>query len=290
VCLRAIDTDRIWALLRSEGVTHLSAAPTLLTMIAEADAAGAGLTDGRVAVTTGGSPPSPSLLSRVDQLGFDVTHLYGLTETFGPIAINEWQSPWDALGEPERAALRARQGVGNVIAEPLRVVDDSGRDVPRDGETLGEIVARGNDVMLGYYRDQEATDAVTTADGWLRTGDLAVHAPDGYVEIRDRAKDIIITGGENVASVEVERAIDSHPDVVESAVVGMPDDKCGQVPVAFVTVRAGADLTADDLVAYVRGSLAGFKVPRRVVFADLPKTSTGKIQKRELRESTTSAP
>jgi fatty-acyl-CoA synthase len=294
VCLRAIDTDRIWALLRSEGVTHLSAAPTLLTMIAEAEAAGAGLTGadghGRVAVTTGGSPPSPSLLSRVDQLGFDVTHLYGLTETFGPIAINEWQSPWDALEEPERAALRARQGVGNVIAEPLRVVDGSGRDVPRDGATLGEIVARGNDVMLGYYRDPEATAAVTTADGWFRTGDLAVHAADGYVEIRDRAKDIIITGGENVASVEVERAIDSHPDVVESAVVGMPDEKWGQVPVAFVTVRAGAELTADDLVAHVRRTLAGFKVPRRVVFADLPKTSTGKIQKRELRESGTTTP
>ncbi|WP_027860331.1 AMP-binding protein [Marmoricola sp. URHB0036] len=282
VALRAIDPDHIWQLIREEGITHLSAAPTVLTMIAESDGAKGPPPEPRVAVTTGGSPPSPSLLVRMDSLGFDVTHLYGLTETFGPIAINEWQRQWDELDDQAKSQLRARQGVGNVIAEPLRVVDEAGADVPRDGETIGEIVARGNDVMLGYYRDDEAT-AQVDLEGWFRTGDLAVHAPDGYVEIRDRAKDIIITGGENVASVEIERAIDSHPAVVESAVVGMPDDKWGEVPVAFVTVRNGAVLTADEVVAHVRTTLAGFKVPRRVVFSELPKTSTGKIQKQVLR-------
>jgi fatty-acyl-CoA synthase len=285
VCLPTVDAERIWTLLREEGVTHFSAAPTVLTMIAEADGAtGPQLAD-RVAVQTGGSPPSPSLLARLDGLGLDVTHLYGLTETFGPIAVNEWQEPWDALPVEQQSALRARQGVGNLVAVPLRVVDLDGRDVPRDGQTLGEIVARGNDVMLGYYRDPEATAAVTL-DGWFRTGDLAVHHPDGYVEIRDRAKDVIISGGENIASVEVERAIDAHPDVVESAVVGVPDEKWGEVPVAYVTVRRGAALDADSLIAFLRRGLAGYKVPRQVHFAELPKTSTGKIQKTVLRERT----
>ncbi|WP_256461120.1 AMP-binding protein [Blastococcus sp. PRF04-17] len=283
VCLRRIDPERIWQLLRTEGVTHFSAAPTVLTMIAGAQGAAGPEFERRIAVQTGGAPPSPTLLGRLDRLGMDVTHLYGLTETFGPIAINDWQSQWDELDADTKAALRARQGVGNVIADPLRVVDGDGKDVPRDATTIGEIVARGNDVMLGYYSDAEATAAVTV-DRWFRTGDLAVHHPDGYVEIRDRAKDIIITGGENVASVEVERVIDAHPDVLESAVVGRPDDKWGEVPIAFVTVRPGATVTADDLVAHVRQHLAGFKVPRQIRFTELPKTSTGKIQKQALRD------
>jgi fatty-acyl-CoA synthase len=284
VCLRAIEPEEIWRLLREEGVTHFSAAPTVLTMIAAADAAAGPALERRVAVQTGGSPPSPTLLARMDRLGMDVTHLYGLTETFGPIGINEWQSQWDALDADAQAALRARQGVANVIAEPLRVVDEAGKDVPRDAETIGEIVARGNDVMLGYYRDEGATAAVDL-DGWFRTGDLAVHHPDGYLEIKDRAKDIIITGGENVASIEVERVLDAHPDVVESAVVGLPDEKWGEVPVAFVTLRSGSSVTADDLRTHVRAHLAGFKVPRQVRFAEIPKTSTGKIQKQVLRRT-----
>jgi len=283
VCLRAIDTAKIWNLLRTEGVTHFSAAPTVLTMVAGAEGADRPL-DERVSVQTGGSPPSPGLLARLDRLGMDVTHLYGLTETFGPIAINEWQERWDELDAEEQASLRARQGVGNVIAEPMRVVTAEGVDVPRDGSTIGEIVARGNDVMLGYYRDSEATMAVDL-DGWFRTGDLAVHHGDGYVEIRDRAKDIIISGGENIASVEVERAIDTHPDVVESAVVGLPDEKWGEVPVAFVTLRSGAVVTSEDIVAHVRLTLAGIKVPKQVWFLELPKTSTGKIQKQVLRRN-----
>ncbi len=213
----------------------------------------------------------------------DVTHLYGLTETFGPVAINEWRTEWDELSGEERSTLRARQGVGNVIAPPLRVIDAERADVPADGETIGEIAARGNAVMLGYYRDEEATAAVD-AGGWFRTGDLAVMHPDGYVEIRDRSKDIIISGGENISSVEVERVLAAHPDVVECAVVARPDERWGEVPVAFVVLRDGAAQDADELVAHVRSRLAGFKAPKDVVFGELPKTSTGKIQKNVLRQ------
>src|SRR5690606_20509781 len=209
-----------------------------------------------VRVQTGGAPPTPTLLARMAGLRMEVTHLYGLTETFGPIAVNQWQPQWDELSPEDRAARKARQGVGNVIAERLRVVDETGADVPADGETMGEIVVRGNDVMLGYYRDEQAT-AEVDLKGWLRTGDLAVRHPDGYLEIRDRSKDVIISGGENIASVEVERVIDSHPSVLESAVVGFPDDKWGQVPVAFVSLRKdAAPVTAEEIVSYVRERLA----------------------------------
>jgi fatty-acyl-CoA synthase len=280
VCLRRVDPGEVWRLLREAGVTHLSAAPTVLTMIGE-DPAAAPLAR-RVHVDTGGAPPSPALLERLDPLGFDVTHLYGLTETFGPIAVNVWQPEWDGLPATEAARLRARQGIGNIVARSLRVLDESGRDVPADGETIGEIAVSGNDVMVGYYRDPEATAGVTRS-GCFLTGDLGVLHPDGYVEIRDRAKDVIISGGENIASVEVERAIDAHPDVVESAVVGVPDPKWGEVPVAFVTRRAGGTVTEVELTAHLRERLAGFKVPRVIRFAALPKTSTGKIQKNLLR-------
>lgn len=287
VCLPAIDTRRIWQLLRQEGITHLSAAPTVLAMIAE-DGSAAPL-DRRVHVDTGGAPPSPALLARLASLGMDVTHLYGLTETFGPVAINEWQPEWDVLDAEESAGLRARQGIGNIIARPLRVLDAGGLDVPPDGASIGEVAVRGNDVMLGYYRDPDATAAVSSA-GCFLTGDLAVMHPDGYVEIRDRRKDVIISGGENIASVEVEQVIDSHPDVLESAVVGMPDAKWGEVPVAFVTKRQGAVVDAAEIIQHVRRHLAGFKAPRSVVFGELPKTSTGKIQKNILRTAVRDAP
>jgi len=279
-CLRSIDVDEIWRRLNTDGITHLSAAPTVLTMIAE----GAALPASRsVHVDTGGAPPSPSLLARLDRLGLRVTHLYGLTETFGPIVINEWQAHWDDLPPEQQARLRARQGVSNIVALPLRVLDPAGQDVPADGETIGELAAKGNDVMLGYYRDQDATDAVTTGDGWLLTGDLGVMHPDGYVEIRDRRKDIIISGGENIASVEVEQALDSHPDVLESAVVGVSDPQWGEIPIAYVRTRPGAAVDPADLAAHVRARIAGFKTPREFIFTDLPKTSTGKIQKNVLR-------
>ena len=279
VCLRAVDTAEIWRLLRTEGITHFSAAPTVLTMIAEDEAAGP--LDREVHVDTGGAPPSATLLARLGKMRFAVTHLYGLTETYGPLAINEWQPEWDGLEPDQQATLRARQGAPNIIARPLRVLDDEGRDVPADGQTIGEIAVSGNDVMLGYYRDEEATREVTRG-GCFLTGDLAVQHPDGYVEIRDRSKDIIVSGGENIASVEVESVLDSHPAVVESAVVGLPDERWGEVPVAFVAVRE--DVDADALADYARERLARYKVPKRFEFGDLPKTSTGKIQKNVLRD------
>ena len=279
VCLRTVDTAEIWRLLRAEGITHFSAAPTVLTMIAEDSAAGP--LDDEVHVDTGGAPPSATLLARLEKMRFAVTHLYGLTETYGPLAINEWQPEWNSLEPAEQATLRARQGAANIIARPLRVLDDEGRDVPADGETIGEIAVSGNDVMLGYYRDDEATREVTRS-GCFLTGDLAVRHPDGYVEIRDRSKDIIVSGGENIASVEVERVLDSHPAVVESAVVGVPDERWGEVPVAFVALRE--EVGAAALADYARERLARYKVPKRFEFGDLPKTSTGKIQKNILRD------
>jgi fatty-acyl-CoA synthase len=280
VCLRAVEPAEIWHQLQSGGISHFSGAPTVLTILAEH--ASAAVLAQRVAVSTGGAPPSPTLLARLQLLGVDVTHLYGLTETFGPVAVNEWQPQWDGLEGEDAAWLRARQGIGNIIAAPLRVLGPDGADVPADGQTIGELAIRGNDVMLGYYRDEAAT-AAATRSGCFLTGDLAVKYPDGYVEIRDRSKDIIISGGENIASVEVERAIDAHPAVVESAVVGMPDAVWGEVPVAFVTVRDRETLTEQQVIEHVRSHLARFKAPRKVVFTDLPKTSTGKIQKNVLR-------
>jgi len=280
VCLRAIDTAEIWRLLRDEGITHFSAAPTVLTMIAEDPAAGE--LNHEVHVDTGGAPPSATLLARMEAMNFAVTHLYGLTETYGPLAINEWQPEWNELPRDKQAILRARQGAPNIIARPLRILDDAGQDVPADGETIGEIAVSGNDVMLGYYRDDEATQEVTR-NGCFLTGDLAVMHPDGYVEIRDRSKDIIISGGENIASVEVEQVLDSHPSVVESAVVGLPHERWGEVPIAFVTLRKD-DVDAGALTEYARERLAQYKVPKRFEFCELPKTSTGKIQKKVLRD------
>ena len=288
LCLRKIDPPLIWRLLRTEGVTHFAAAPAVLSMLVNDPGAEEGPLEQRVKLMTGGAPPSPALLGRLAELNIDVTHLYGLTETYGPAMICEWHEAWDACSADEPAALKARQGVPNVIGEPARVLVEAGAtagwtDVPADGAALGEIALRGNNVMLGYYRDAEATDEVD-ADGWFRTGDIGVMHPDGYLELTDRQKDVIISGGENIASVEVERALETHPGVVEAAVVAMPDEKWGEVPVAFVTLRQGAEPSQEDLVAHVRSQLAGFKAPRRVIVSDLPKTSTGKLQKGELRQ------
>ena len=287
MCLRTVDPSVIWQRLR-QGVTHLSAAPTVLTMIAEHAAARKGALTQPVDISTGGAPPSPSLLRRMASLNIRVTHLYGLTETFGPVIVNQWQPEWFALDEQSTAEKQARQGVPNIIASVARVVDPEGVDVEPDGQAVGEILIRGNNLMLGYYRDEMAT-AAASVDGWFRTGDLGVMHPDGYLEVRDRLKDIIISGGENIASVEVERVLDSHPAVIECAVVGMPDEHWGEVPVAFVTVREGVTVTTDELVAYAREHLARFKVPKRVVFTSLPRTSTGKIQKNVLRSMTDSS-
>jgi fatty-acyl-CoA synthase len=208
-----------------------------------------------VQVQTGGAPPSPALIARMAGAGLQVTHLYGLTETYGPVAINDWHPDWNAKPPAEQALLQARQGVGNVIAERLRVVDPDGQDVPADGATIGELVCRGNDVMLGYYRDEEAT-AAADLGGWFRTGDLAVMHPDGYAEIRDRAKDIIISGGENISTIEVEDVLYGHPAVLEAAVVARPDEKWGETPYAFVMLKPGSEpVGADDLIAFCRNGL-----------------------------------
>jgi fatty-acyl-CoA synthase len=237
----------------------------------------------RVRVATGGAPPTPAILERLAELGMEVTHLYGLTETFGPAVLCAWRAEWQALPIAEQARIKARQGVGNVISQQLRVVDAHGKDVPADGAALGEIAIRGNNVMLGYYHDEIATRKAIP-DGWFRTGDLGVMHADGYVEIRDRAKDIIISGGENIASIEIERTLCSHPAVIEAAVVAGPDPKWGEIPVAFVALKNGAATSEPQLIAYTRERLAHFKAPKRVVFGELPKNATGKIQKFVLRE------
>jgi fatty-acyl-CoA synthase len=283
LCMPQFDADEVWRLIREAGVTHLSAAPTVLTMIAHADGARDGPAPRPIHVDTGGAPPSPSLLGTLNDLDLRVTHLYGLTESYGPVMICQWQPEWDDLPAERRAELLARQGVANVVGERPRVIDDRDADVAADGRSEGEIALRGNNVMLGYYRDDEQTKQVT-ASGWFRTGDVGVMHPDGYVELTDRRKDIIISGGENIASVEVERAIETHDAVLEAAVVGRPDETWGEVPVAFVTTHEGHEVDADAVIAHVKQRIANYKAPREVHFGDLPKTSTGKISKHVLRD------
>ncbi|MBU8828786.1 acyl--CoA ligase family protein [Mycolicibacterium goodii] len=284
VCLRKVDPSEVWRLIRQQGVTHLNGAPTVLSMLAYAKEADA-IEGTPVRVATGGAPPSPAILRRMAALGFEVTHLYGLTETYGPAAICEWRPEWDELDLDARAKMKARQGVGNMISCEIRVLADGGTDAAPDGTSTGEIALRGNNVMLGYLHDPEATEAAAP-DGWFRTGDLGVRHPDGYIEIRDRSKDVIISGGENIASVEVEQAIMEHPAVLEVAVIGVPDPQWGEVPAAHVTLKPGCEATADDIIDHVRSTIARYKAPKQVIFGDLPKTSTGKIQKYLLRERT----
>ncbi len=283
VALRKVEPERIWQAVREEGVTAMCAAPTVLSSMASSPSAEEGVDSRQVWAATGGAPPSPALLSRLAELRVDVTHLYGLTETYGPAALCDWRPEWDALEPAQQARLKARQGVSNLVGEPLRVLGTDGRDVPADGRSVGEVLLRGNNVMLGYYRDDDAT-AAATHDGWFRTGDVAVMHPDGYVELRDRSKDVIISGGENIASIEVEQALDSHPAVLESAVVAAPDEKWGEVVAAFVVLRPGQQATEEELVEHVRNRIARFKAPKQVHFGELPKTGTGKIQKYTLRE------
>ena len=281
-CLPAVDPAAIWRALHGEGITHACAAPTVVTMLLGADEASP--CPEPVKVFVGGSPPSPALLERAAQLNIDVTHLYGLTETYGPIAVCAWNPAWDELPVEEQARLRARQGVGTIVSERLRVVDGGMRDVPRDGETLGEVGMRGNNVMLGYYRDEDAT-RTAFAGGWFHSGDLAVVHRDGYVELRDRLKDVVISGGENIATIEVEQALVAHAAIAEAAVVGQPDEKWGEVPVAFVTARGDEPFDPEEVKDFLRGRLARYKVPKRIAVVDeLPKTGTGKIQKFVLRE------
>ncbi|HYM58935.1 MAG TPA: AMP-binding protein [Solirubrobacteraceae bacterium] len=282
VCLAQVDPAAVWPLLLGEGVTHFCAAPTVITMLLESPAAAPCPQPVRVFV--GGAPPSPALLGDASALNLDITHLYGLTETYGPIGVCAWNPDWDAETHEVQARLRARQGVSTVVSEPLRVVDEHMRDVPRDGVTMGEVAMRGDNVMAGYYRDPEGTRRAF-AGGWFHSGDLGVVHPDGYVELRDRLKDVVISGGENIATIEVEQALVAHPAVSEAAVVGAPDERWGEVPVAFVTAAAGGVPDPEELCRFAGERLARFKIPRRIVVVDdLPKTGTGKIQKFVLRD------
>ncbi|MEO8488055.1 MAG: acyl--CoA ligase family protein [Betaproteobacteria bacterium] len=283
VLLRKVDPPEIIRLIRARGVTHFCGAPTVLLMIAEhPDAQGLHF-DPPIRVATGGAPPSPTILARMEALGVRATHLYGLTETYGPHVYCEMQREWETLDVEAKAKVMARQGVPTHTATHVRVVDEQMNDVPADAATMGEVVMRGNNVMAGYYRDPEAT-AEAFRGGWFHSGDIGVVHPDGYIELRDRKKDIIISGGENISTIEVEHALVKHPDVLECAVVSMPDPKWGEVPKAFVQLRPGATLTETELIAFCRERLAHFKAPKSVEFTELPKTSTGKVQKFKLRE------
>src|SRR5579862_1263091 len=283
VCLRKVDPARIHELIESEGVTHLCGAPTVLVSIA--NHAGAKPFSQPIYVTTAGAPPAPQTIFQMEQLGATVTHVYGLTETYGPFTVCEWKTQWDDREPHARALLKSRQGVPFCTAgiDDLRVVDEAMHDVPADAQTQGEIVMRGNNVMKGYYDDPEAT-AKAFRGGYFHSGDVAVMHPDGYIEIQDRAKDIIISGGENISTIQVEKVVMEHPAVLECAVVAKPDEKWGEVPKAFVTLKPGANATEDEIVAFCRKHLPGFKTPKAVEFCDLPKTSTGKIQKFVLRD------
>jgi fatty-acyl-CoA synthase len=282
VCLRAVRADLIWQLFDEERVTHLDGAPTVLTTIAGAPQAHQ--LDRELVATVAGAPPGPTVIARMRELGARIVHVYGMTEVYGPYTLNEWQAGWAALPPGDQARRQARQGVSMIQADPIRVVDENMVDVPRDGRTMGEIVMRGNNVMLGYYRDEEATEQAFRG-GWLHSGDLGVQHSDGYVELRDRAKDIIISGGENISTVEIEHAIETHPAVLEVAVIGIPDEKWGERPKAFVLRKPGAELNEAELIGYLQTHIARYKVPKAVEFIDeLPRTATGKPQKFALRE------
>jgi fatty-acyl-CoA synthase len=283
VCLREVRGDAIWDQLREHDVTHLNAAPTVVSTILNARDTGP-LTR-PVLITTAGAPPSPTTIAHMERMGFQIVHVYGLTETYGPISFCQSQPEWAGLSADERSVLQARQGVSMIQAEGLRVVDAEMADVPADGSTMGEIVMHGNNVMAGYYLDPDAT-AEAFRGGWFHSGDLGVMHPDGYIELRDRSKDVVISGGENISTIEVEQALMSHPAVLEAAVIGVPDDKWGERPKAFVVLRAGESATPEELIAHVRTKIASYKAPRDIdITLELPKTSTGKIQKFVLRDS-----
>jgi len=284
VCLRKVDPALIFSMIAEHGVTHMCGAPTVLNLLTSAPAEQRRRFDHLVDIQTGGSPPPAKVIKGMEELGFRVTHIYGMTELQGPSTLCVPQDGWGKLPLEERAALTARQGVRYPVVDGHMVADPkSFRPVPRDGKTIGEIMVRGNTVMLGYFKEPKAT-ADIFCGGWMRTGDLAVEHPDGYVEIKDRAKDIIISGGENISSVEVEIALYKHPAVQLAAVVARPDQKWGETPCAFVQLKLGAKASAEEIIAFCRDQLAHFKAPKSVVFGPLPTTATGKIQKFVLRE------
>ncbi len=285
ICLRSIDPEKIFHLLASESVTHMAAAPMVLSMLIHAPAEIKQALSQPVQIATGGAAPPSKVIDDMEQMGFEVTHLYGLTESYGPSLICEMQHDWVDMPLADRAQKMARQGVPHILAGTFQIVEPvTMQPVPADGKTIGEIMLRGNTVMKGYFKNPEAT-AAASAGGWFHTGDLAVMHPDGYAEVKDRSKDIIISGGENISSLEIEETLYQHNDIMEAAVVARPDEKWGETPCAFITLKPGRDgLDADQLRDWCRARLAGFKLPSHFVFSDLPKTQTGKIQKTVLRE------
>ena len=284
VCLRRVEAAAIYEAIAQDGVTHLCGAPVVMNMLLNA---GAGLKrslDRRIEMMTAGAPPPAAVIEGMEALGFHITHVYGLTEVYGPAVVCAWHSEWDELPAAERARLKARQGVTYPVLDGLTVADPTTlAPVPADGATMGEVLMRGNIVMKGYLKNSRATEEAF-AGGWFHSGDLGVMHPDGYVELKDRSKDIIISGGENISTIEVEDVLYRHPCVLEAAVVARPDPMWGETPCAFVMLKPGSAAGAEEIVAFCREHLARFKVPRTVIFGPLPKTSTGKIQKFLLRE------
>jgi len=284
VCLRYVRAAAMYEAIAEHGVTHLCGAPIVMSTLLNAAAFDRKPLPRTVQFYTAAAPPPEAVLAAMREAGFDVTHLYGLTEVYGPAVINDWHREWDARPMAEYAALKARQGVRYTVLEALDVLDPQTlAPVPADGETLGEVMFRGDVVMKGYLKNPSAT-AKAFAGGWFHSGDLGVKYPDGYVQLKDRSKDIIISGGENISSIEVEDALYKHPAVRAAAVVAKPDEKWGETPCAFVELKASEMVSAEEIIAWCRQHLAAYKCPRTVVFAELPKTSTGKIQKFVLRE------
>jgi fatty-acyl-CoA synthase len=284
VCLRGVEPKAVFDSIRTHDVTHLCGAPIVMNLLLNSPEAESFDLSRRIQIMTAGAAPPAAVLERMDKLGFDVTHTYGLTEVYGPITVCDWHPEWNARAAAEQATLKARQGVKYQVQEDFFVADpETLAPTPSDGETMGELMFRGNVVMKGYLKNPDATrDAFS--GGLFHTGDLGVTHPDGYIEIRDRSKDVIISGGENISSIEVEGVLYRHPAVMEAAVVARPDDKWGETPCAFVTLKSGESATEADLIEFCRDNMAHFKCPKTIVFTDLPKTSTGKIQKYVLRE------
>ncbi|MBV8472420.1 MAG: acyl-CoA synthetase, partial [Hyphomicrobiales bacterium] len=284
VCLRQVRAKALYDLIAEHGVTHLCGAPIVMSILLNAGSEERRPLPHVVRFFTAAAPPPAAVLAAMREAGFDVTHLYGLTEVYGPAVVNEWKSEWDALDAAEQAALKARQGVRYHALEALEVMDpETMRSVPADGATLGEVMFRGNVVMKGYLKNKSGTDKAF-AGGWFHSGDLGVKHPDGYVQLKDRSKDIIISGGENISSIEVEDALFKHPAVQLAAVVAWPDDKWGETPCAFIELKPGQSVSEAELIAWCRDRLAHYKCPRHIIFAEIPKTSTGKVQKFALRE------
>jgi fatty-acyl-CoA synthase len=289
VCLRWVRAKAMYDAIVDHGVTHLCGAPIVMSLLLNAPADEKREIGRTVSFFTAAAPPPEAVLAAMKAAGFDVTHLYGLTETYGPSVINDWNRDWDLLSASDYAAKKARQGVPYVVLDGMTVMNpETMEPVPADGVTLGEVMMRGNVVMKGYLKNRKATDEAF-AGGWFHSGDLGVLYPDGYIQLKDRSKDIIISGGENISSIEVEDVLFKHPAVQAAAVVAKPDEKWGETPCAFVELKPGTSATAEEIIGWCRQNLAAFKVPKTVVFTDLPKTSTGKVQKFVLREMAKSA-